>query len=132
MTNPFETPTGAQGRMAAFRVLAAAGDGAVSDFAKEVVAGRASARDLLTSGWVVEQWIDDLQADAEAFRASPEAQEEWSPEEARAYLESRLTGLANLDVEAIEAQVAPAPAPPAAPRPCDEDDEQGPLLKDAW
>ncbi|MDX8032756.1 hypothetical protein SK803_21280 [Lentzea sp. BCCO 10_0856] len=131
MTNPFDTPVGRRARMAEFRILAASGDGVLADFAKEVVAGRAEPRDLLTTGWVVEGWIDELQAEAARFRDSPEAAEEWSLEQAHAFLDQHLAGVASLDVEAIEAALAPPPR--VAPRPVEDEDEEGPpLLKDAW
>lgn len=129
MTNPFDTAVGRQARMAEFRILAASGDGVLADFAKEVVAGRAEPRDLLTTGWVVEGWIDELQAEAERFRDSPEAAQEWTLEQAQGFLERHLAGIASLDVEAIEAALVP----PARVAPVDDDEEEGPpLLKDAW
>ena len=130
MLNPFDTAVGRQARLAEFRILAASGDGVLADFAKEVLAGRAEPRELLTTGWVVEGWIDELQAEAERFRDSPEAAQEWSLDQAQAFLDQHLAGVASLDVEAIEAALTrPAPVAPVA----DEDDEEGPpLLKDAW
>lgn len=130
MLNPFDTSVGRQARLTEFRILAASGDGVLADFAKEVVAGRAEPRELLTTGWVVEGWIDELQAEAERFRDSPEAAQEWSLEQAQAFLDQHLAGVASLDVEAIEAVLTrPAPVTPVP----DEDDEEGPpLLKDAW
>jgi hypothetical protein len=131
MTNPFDTSIGRQARLARFRLLAA-GTGPVADFAKEVVAGRADPRDLLTTSWVVEDWFDDLQAEADRFRDSPDAQDEWTPEQAEAFLERHLAGVASIDVDAVEAQFLPPPVAPKR-RHDDDDDEQGPpLLKDAW
>jgi hypothetical protein len=131
VTNPFDTAVGRRARLAEFRILAASGDGVLADFAKEVVAGRASPRELLTTGWVAEGWIDELQAEAERFRASGESEEEWTLEQAQAFLESHLAGVASLDVEAIEA-VLTRPEP-VAPLPEDDEEEGGPpLLKDAW
>lgn len=130
--NPFDTSVGRQARLAEFRILAASGDGVLADFAKEVLAGRAEPRELLTTGWVVEGWIDELQAEAERFRDSPEAADEWSLEQAQAFLDQHLAGVASLDVEAIEAELTrPVPVAPVPYE--DEDDEEGPpLLKDAW
>jgi hypothetical protein len=130
MTNPFDTATGRQARLTQFRLLAA-GTGPVADFAKEVVAGRANPRDLLTTSWVVEDWLDDLQAEADRFRDSPDAQDEWTPEQADTFLERHLAGVASIDVDAVEAQLRP---PSVAPkRRQGDDEEQGPpLLKDAW
>lgn len=127
MTNPFDTPAGRQAQLATFRRLAAAGDGAISDFAKEVVAGRASPRELLTTGWVVESWIDDLRTVAQAYQDAPAQADEWSDEEAVAFIERDIA-------ERVEAEEEPKP-PPTPRRPVhDEDDgEDGPpLLKDAW
>jgi hypothetical protein len=124
MTNPFDTPAGQRAQLAEYRLLAT-GSGPMADFAAEVLAGRARPRDLVTTGWVVEDWIDELQAEADRFRSSPGADEEFSPEEAEALLERHLAGVAALDVDAL--------LRPAAPPAREEDEEEPPpLLKDAW
>lgn len=121
MTNPFDTPDGRRAQLAEYRLLAT-GTGPMADFAAEVLAGRAH---LVTTGWVVEDWIDELQAEADRFRASPGADEEFSAEEAEAFLERHLAGVTALDVDAL--------LRPPAPAVRDEDEgEPPPLLKDAW
>jgi hypothetical protein len=131
MTNPFDTATGRQARLTQFRLLAK-GTGPVADFAKEVVAGRANSRDLLTTSWVVEDWLDDVQAEADRFRDSPDAQDEWTPEQAEEFLERHLAGVASIDVDAVEAQLRPPPVVPKRRQDNDDDEPGPPLLKDAW
>ena len=104
--NPFDTPAGRQAQLAEYRLLAT-GTGPIADFAAEVLAGRAQPRDLVTTGWVVEDWLDALQAEADRFRSSPGADEEFSPEEAEAFLERHLAGVAALDVDALLRPAAP-------------------------
>lgn len=129
--NPFDTPSGRQAQLAEYRLLAA-GEGPVADFAKEVVAGRADPRDLLTVGWVVEDWIDQFE------NVEPAADAEFTAEEAEAFLERHLAGVASLDVDAIEAELMAAlmaahPRPPVEVAPDEDDEGDGPpLLKDAW
>ncbi|MBB5802026.1 hypothetical protein F4560_001794 [Saccharothrix ecbatanensis] len=125
MTNPFTTAEGEQAQRNLFRALAAADDGAMADFAKEVVAGRRSPRDLLTQGWAVESVMDETLAAVDKFHRLPEAEREVLVEEGPAFLEEYVAGLAGMDVE-------PTP-PPARPVRDDDDDDQGPsLLRDAW
>lgn len=121
--NPFDTPAGRRAQLAEYRLLAT-GSGPMADFAAEVLAGRAQPRDLVTTGWVVEDWIDELHAEADRLRSGPE-EDEFSPEDAEALLERHLAGMAALDVDAL--------LQPAAPPVRDEgEDEPPPLLKDAW
>jgi hypothetical protein len=125
MTNPFTTAEGEQAQRNLFRALAAVDDGAMADFAKEVVAGRRSPRDLLTQGWAVESVMDETLAAVDKFHRLPEAEREVLVEEGPAFLEEYVAGLAGMDVE-------PTP-PPARPVRDDDDDDQGPsLLRDAW
>ncbi|MGW6930645.1 hypothetical protein ACWGE0_11310 [Lentzea sp. NPDC054927] len=133
--NPFDTPSGRQAQLAEYRLLAA-GEGPVADFAKEVVAGRADPRDLLTVGWVVEDWIDQFEDMEPAAESAADA--EFTAEEAEAFLERHLAGVASLDVDAIEAELMAAlmaarPRPPVEAAPDEDDEGDGPpLLKDAW
>ncbi|WP_436497112.1 hypothetical protein [Actinokineospora sp. HUAS TT18] len=117
MTNPFATTEGAQAQRNLFRALATADDGAMADFAKEVVAGRLTPRDLLTRDWAVESTMDDTLAEIDRFHRLPETEQAALVAEGPAFLDEYITGLANADVE--------------PPRP-EDDDEQGPVLRDAW
>jgi hypothetical protein len=125
MTNPFATAEGEQAQRNLFRALAAVDDGAMADFAKEVVAGRRSPRDLLAQGWAVESVMDETLAAVDKFHRLPEAERAALVEEGPAFLEEYVAGLAGLDAELTP--------PPARPARDDDDDEQGPsLLRDAW
>lgn len=130
MTNPFATADGEQAQRKLFRALAAADDGAMADFAKEVVAGRRTPRDLLTQGWAVESAMADTLAAIDKFHRLPETERTTLVEGGAAFLDEYVAGLAGLD----EAELTPPPAPPPPSRVRDEDDdEQGPsMLRDAW
>ncbi|WP_033443375.1 hypothetical protein [Saccharothrix sp. NRRL B-16314] len=129
MTNPFATAEGEQAQRNLFRALAAADDGAMADFAKEVVAGRRSPRDLLARGWAVESVMDETLAAVDRFHRLPETERTMLVAEGPAFLDEYVAGLAGVDVEA---ELRPPPAP-SRPVRGDDDDEQGPsLLRDAW
>jgi hypothetical protein len=131
MTNPFATAEGEQAQRNLFRALAEVDDGAMADFAKEVVAGRRTPRDLLTEGWAVESVMGETLAAIDRFHRLPETERAALVAAGPAFLDEYVAGLAAVDVEA-----EPAPAPPPAPsrRARDEDDDEpGPsLLRDAW
>lgn len=125
--NPFETAEGLQAQRNLFRVLAATDDGAMADFAKEVVAGRLAPRDLLSQSWAVESVVDDADAAIEAFHRLPAAEREQLVADGPAFLDRYVAGLAGMEVEA---ELKP---PPPKRAPVEDDDEEGPpLLKDAW
>lgn len=127
MTNPFATADGVQAQHNLFRVLAAADDGAISDFAKDVVAGRSAPRDLLTQQWAVESVADKAFAAIDEFQRLPETERAALVGQGAAFLDEYIAGLANLDVEA---ELTP---PPRGTARDDDDDEPGPsLLRDAW
>jgi hypothetical protein len=130
MTNPFATAAGEQAQRTLFRALAAGDDGALADFAKEVVSGRRTPRDLLTQGWAVESVMGETVAEIDKFHRLPETERTALVAAGPAFLDEYVSGLAALDVEA-----EPTP-PPARPRPRsrdEDDDEQGPsMLRDAW
>jgi hypothetical protein len=127
MTNPFTTAEGEQAQRNLFRALAAVDDGAMADFAKEVVAGRRSPRDLLTQGWAVESVMDETLAAVDKFHRLPEAEREVLVEEGPAFLEEYVAGLAGMDVEPT-----PPPARPVRDDDDDDDDQDPSLLRDAW
>ncbi len=87
--NPWDSPAGDRARLNLFRTLAA-GEGAMADFARDVVAGTRSPRDVLTTPWAVEEVMDDLMADVARFCELPEAERATSEEEALALVERHL------------------------------------------
>ncbi|MEU4744891.1 hypothetical protein AB0G02_31125 [Actinosynnema sp. NPDC023658] len=130
MTNPFATTEGVQAQRNLFRVLASADDGALADFAKDVVAGRVAPRDLLTRSWAVESVADETLAAIDEFQRLPETERAALVARGPEFLDEYVAGLASLDVEA-----EPTPPPPPRRRPArDEDDDEPPpsLLRDAW
>ena len=70
MINPWATPEGERARLTLFR-LHAQGEGALADFAKDVVAGHRKPRDLLVQGGVLDDHLDDLRAAVERYHREP-------------------------------------------------------------
>jgi hypothetical protein len=125
--NPWDSPAADRARLTLFRALAS-GSGAMADFAKDVVAGTRSPRDVLTTPWAVEEDLDDLMADVTRFSELPEADRATTEEEALALVERHLATLdpdrADLEPPRVEPRRRPVEDPP--------DDERGPFLSDAW
>ena len=121
--NPWDSPAADRARMNLFRALAE-GSGALADFAKDVVAGTRSPRDVLTARWAVEEDIDDLMADVVRFSELPEAERATTEQEALALVERHLAALDPVDPPRTEPRPSPVDDPP--------DDERGPFLSDAW
>jgi hypothetical protein len=125
--NPWETPAGERARRTMFRLLAAQDNGAASDFAKDVLAGHRAPRDVLKEGWVLEESMNDIEAQLDRFSRLPESERTMSLDEAMASINEQIAEINALDVDALEAQLRPEPAPPAV-----EEQERGPFLNDAW
>ena len=70
LTNPWATPEGEQARLTLFR-LHAQGEGALADFAKDVVAGHRKPRDLLVQGGVLDDHLTDLYAAVQQYHRDP-------------------------------------------------------------
>lgn len=130
MTNPWESPAGEQARRTVFRLLAAKDDGALSDFAKDVLAGHRSPHDVLREGWALEASLGGIEDQIERFHRLPESERTMSLDEAMASINGRIAEINALDVDALEAELRPEPEP--EPEPERDNDERGPLLNDAW
>jgi len=128
MTNPWESPAGEQAKRTMFRLVAAADEGALSDFAKDVLAGHRAPRDLLKESWVLEESMGDIEAQIDRFSRLPESARAMSLDEAMASVSAGIVEINALDVDALEAELRPSPSP----EPERDEDERGPLLNDAW
>lgn len=73
--NPWDTEQGRLAQVERFRRLAE-GDGALADFAKDVVSGRAAPRDLLSSTVLDERILTKLHAAVDQWNALPESTRE--------------------------------------------------------
>jgi hypothetical protein len=117
MTTPWRTDEGHAAMDTRMRLLARE-PGDIGEFARDVVAGRASPRDLLYSSVLDEDTIRALHADIDAWHALPEAERDAAIAAAPATTAAEIAALA-------------AYSEPKAPEPPDEDDGRG-YLSDAW
>lgn len=114
METPWHTEAGRAARRAQLRLLAQ-DKGEVGEFAREVLEGRASYRDVLYASILDDRQVGAALANVEAWTRLPQ--------------ETREALVADSD-RATEELIAELNAQP--PKPPPEDDEQGPILSDAW
>jgi hypothetical protein len=93
MHNPWDTEQGRIARAETFRRLAQ-GDGELADFAKDVVAGRASPRDLVTSNVLSDGFMDTLRVAVEKWHELPDDDREHRVAGADTAMRERITQLA--------------------------------------
>lgn len=96
--NPWDTEQGRIARAAAFRQLAQ-GEGELADFAKDVVAGRATPRDLITSNVLSDAFMGTLRTAVEQWQALPDSDRERLVADADTSMRERITQLAESAVE---------------------------------
>lgn len=96
--NPWDTEQGRIARAEMFRRLAQ-GDGELADFAKDVVAGRASPRDLITSNVLSDGFMDTLRTAVEKWHELPDGDREERVAGADTAMRERITQLAESAVE---------------------------------
>ncbi|NUT91505.1 MAG: hypothetical protein HOY78_05685 [Saccharothrix sp.] len=159
MENPWATPAGLRAQQAR-TVRLAAGSGEVADFAREVLAGRASSRDLLYTSALSDRALQPVRDLVDRWHRLPPADRARVEAEATTALEDRIAALNTLPTEpAADAPVVDGPPEPSAPsespvapaspastgqgwsrrsrparRPSDDpdEDEGRPFLSDAW
>lgn len=158
--NPWATPAGLRAQQAR-TVRLAAGSGEVADFAREVVAGRASSRDLLYTSALSDRALQPVRDLVDRWHRLPPADRARVEAEAATAVQDRIAALNTLPTEpasddptAVDGPPEPPastestepPAPPAskgqgwsgrsrpARRPGDDpdEDEGRPFLSDAW
>ncbi|MEJ2859159.1 MULTISPECIES: hypothetical protein, partial [unclassified Saccharothrix] len=112
MENPWATPAGLRAQQAR-TVQLAAGSGEVADFAREVVAGRASSRDLLYRSALSDQALQPVRDLVERWHRLPPADRARLEAEAATAVEDRIAALNTLPTEPLAAE-PPAAEPRAA------------------
>lgn len=98
VNNPWSTEQGRIARAEVFRRLARQ-DGELADFAKDVVAGRASPRDLLTSNVLSDTFMEALRGQAQKWHDLPDSERERLAEGAEEAVRERIARLAESAVE---------------------------------
>lgn len=145
MENPWGTPAGLRAQEVRAKALAA-GSGEVAEFAREVVAGRASSRDLLFTSALSDRALQPVRDLVEQWHRLPPADRARLEAEAANDTADRIAALNALPADALEPPPAerphaaePPPAagwsarPRAARRPDDTDPDEGrTFLSDAW
>lgn len=116
MTAPWQTEAG-QAAMATRLRLLARGDGEVAEFAAEVVAGRARARDLLYSSILSDQALQGVRDSVDAWQRLPAAERD------------DLLAAAAADTARRIAELNGYEEPAAKP---DDEDPGFTVLSDAW
>lgn len=106
--NPWNTEQGRIARAETFRRLAQ-GDGELADFAKDVVAGRASPRELITSTVLSDGFLEPLRAAVDTWHALPDTDREQRVADADAAMRERIDHLAE---SAVKQSTGRRPEPP--------------------
>ncbi|MEV7552881.1 hypothetical protein AB0N89_24995 [Amycolatopsis sp. NPDC089917] len=122
--DPADSPHWPAARHNMLRLLAASGTGAGADFAKDVLAGKRQSRELLSHRPVA----DELSAQGAALRRLLDKIPPAELRELRAHAQEavrrEVDELANLDVEAAEAELRAVAEPPRESRPARRRDEE--------
>ncbi|MFI9812488.1 hypothetical protein [Saccharothrix variisporea] len=136
MENPWATPAGVRAQQARTAQLAA-GSGEVADFAREVVAGRASSRDLLCTSALSDRALQPVRDLVERWHRLSPAERARVEAEAATAVEDRIAALNTLPTEPPAAE-SPEPRWSGRSRPSrrpgdDPDPDEGrTFLSDAW
>jgi hypothetical protein len=96
--NPWNTEQGRIARIEAFRWLAR-GEGELADFARDVVAGRATARDLVTTPGLSDAALGAVRGAVEEWQALPDDERERLVAESDTAMRERIAGLVSSAVE---------------------------------
>ncbi|MFD1150560.1 hypothetical protein [Saccharothrix hoggarensis] len=123
--NPWQTPAGERAQQVRLRVLAQ-GRGEVAEFAREVLAGRASIRDVVYSPVLSDAALEPVRSSVAAWDRMSNAERERLAAEAANHTEERIAALNALDVPAESTRRAPVVEDD------DDPDDGRPLMSDAW